>query len=323
MTHNSPKIVFFGTPSFAHRILEALVEAGYMPVAVVTSPSKQKGRGLVVTDPPVKTYAKKEGIPVLQPEKLKDEKFLEELRILRPDIFIVASYGKILPAVLLAIPAHGTSNVHPSLLPKHRGPSPIQTTILAGEKQTGVTIILLDAEMDHGPILSQKELEFPISNFQFQKLHDILANLGGKLLIETIPKWIAGIITPQEQDHEKATYTKLLTKEDGRIDWLKSAEEIDCMVRALNPWPSTWSLLKIPEAKLPESHMGGKRIKILAGYPTDEPSPAPPGTLVKTKNGQLAACTSNNLYVVETLQLEGRHPVKSFNLKNLEDCFLS
>lgn len=303
MMHDSPKIIFFGTPQFSVIILQKLIEADLAPVAVVTAPDKPAGRGQKITSPPAKVYADIHGISVLQPEKLKDEIFLHTLHSLNADMFVIASYGKILPAKLLDIPPKGVVNVHPSLLPRYRGPSPIQGVILAGDKTTGVTLMLTDKDMDHGPILVQQEIE--ISHPTYQQLHDILADLGGKLLVETLPKWITGGITPRDQDHTKATYTKLFTKEDGHIDWSKSAEEIDRMVRALNPWPGTWSY-NIAEVGLP--HMR-KRVKILAGHSTNEPSPMPPGTLIKTKSGQLAACTGRMIYIIEMLQLEGKQKI--------------
>ena len=314
------KIVFFGTPAFAVTILQALIDAHMPPIAIVTAPDKPAGRGRRLSSPPVKELADKRHIPLLQPKKLKDEIFLETLRNYAADIFVIAAYGKILSQTLLDIPPKGVINVHPSLLPQHRGPSPIQSAILAGDNAMGVTLMLTDKEMDHGPILAQQELEFPISNFQFPKLHDELANLGGKMLVNTLPRWIAGEITPQEQEHEKATYTKLLSKEDGHVDWTKSAEEIDRMVRALNPWPGTWSFLNsgIPEVEHPEF----KRVKILAGYPTNEPSSMPPGTLIKTKSGQFAACTKDFLYILEKVQLEGRKPSVPNGFLHLGSAFV-
>src|SRR3989338_5002341 len=270
------KIVFFGTPAFAVTILQALIDAHMPPIAIVTAPDKPAGRGRRLSSPPVKELADKRHIPLLQPEKLKDEIFLETLRNYAADIFVIAAYGKILSQTLLDIPPKGVINVHPSLLPQHRGPSPIQSAILAGDNAMGVTLMLTDKEMDHGPILAQQELEFPISNFQFPKLHHELANLGGKMLVNTLPRWIAGEITPQEQEHKKATYTKLLSKEDGHFDWTKSAEEIDRMVRALNPWPGTWSYMKTfgaPTSDNSVSEVGApkiRRVKILAGRLTHE-----------------------------------------------------
>ena len=200
------KIVFMGTPEFGAIILEKLVKTPYKPILVITAPDKPKGRKQILTPPPVKQTAQKYDIPVEQPEKIGNWKL--KIENLSPDLGIVAAYGQILPKTILDIPKYGFLNVHPSLLPRWRGPSPIQYTILNGDKETGVTIILMNEKMDHGPILAQRELEFSIFNFQFPNLCDKLAELGAKLLIETIPKWINGEITPKPQDESKATYTK-------------------------------------------------------------------------------------------------------------------
>ncbi len=315
MVHNSIKIVFFGTPPFAVIILQKLINAGMSPAAVVTAPDKPAGRGHRLASPPVKELAEKHAIPVLQPEKPKEEAFLKVLRSYGADIFVIAAYGKILSQALLDISPKGTINVHPSLLPRHRGPSPIQSAILSGDNTTGVTLMLTDKEMDHGPIIS--DFKFQISDLKkitYPELHDVLATLGGDLLVQTLPKWITGEITPQEQDHAKATYTKLFTKEDGHIDWTKSADEIDRMVRALNPRPGAWSLINsgcptsgiIPEVGHPEL----LRVKILQGHPTNEFSLEKPGTVTKTKNGHLAASTRDFLFVIDKLQLEGKMPVE-------------
>ncbi|TSC77815.1 MAG: methionyl-tRNA formyltransferase [Parcubacteria group bacterium Gr01-1014_29] len=313
MIHKSPKIIFFGTPQFSVIILQKLIQSGFVPSAVVTAPDKPAGRGQKISRSPVKVLAQSHGIPIFQPEKASDESFLNALNNVKPDVFVIAAYGKILPKKLLDIPLKGTLNVHPSLLPRHRGPSPIQASILTGDKDTGVTLMLTDEKMDHGPIISN--CKFQIANrdeITYRELHDKLANLGGELLVETLPKWIAGEIKPLPQNHEQATYTKLLTKEDGHIDWSKSAEEIDRRVRALNPWPGTWSFMTFgsPTSDYEYSEVGlpkvFKRIKILAGHPTNEPSTAKPGTLLKTKNGQWAACTGDSLFVLETVQMEGK-----------------
>ncbi len=234
------KIVFFGTPRFSVKILESLDEAGLTPSLVITAPDKPKGRKMVLTPPPVKLWAQKYKIKILQP---KDK---EELRIMNNelrnyDLFIVASYGKILPKSILEIPKHGTINVHPSLLPKYRGASPIQSVILNGEKETGTTIMLMNEKMDEGDILTQEKLSKNISNLYFKELEERLADLSGKLLVETIPKWISGEIEPTPQDHSKATYTKMISKKNGEIDWSEPDEKIYNKIRAFTPWPSAYT----------------------------------------------------------------------------------
>ena len=252
------KIVFFGTSAFAVPALEALVASGMSPVAVVTAPDKPAGRGRKMTASPVKAFLTSHvSTPsvdnlILQPEKL-DISFFETIAELKPDFGVVASYGKILPRALLDLFPRGILNIHPSLLPLYRGSSPIQTTILNGDTKTGVTIMLMDEKMDHGPILAQKELTSPPNPLSFvsrggkktyQELHDELAKLGANLLVETLPKYLDGKITPIPQDDAKATYTKMIKKEDGLIDWSRDAEYIERMVRAYNPWPSAYAKLK-------------------------------------------------------------------------------
>lgn len=241
---NFPKIVFFGTPEFAVIILNELKNANLAPILVITRQDAEKGRGLKLSSSPVKLWAKENKIEFWQPENLKNEEFLEKLHGLKADLFVIASYGKILAAELLNIPPFGVINVHPSLLPKYRGPSPIESAILNNEKETGVTIMLVDEKMDHGQILAQQEFAFSISNFQFLKLRDALAELGGKLLIKTIPKWLKKEIKPKEQNHTEATYTQKIKKEDGHINWNEPAKIIEQKVRALNPWPGTFTFWK-------------------------------------------------------------------------------
>ncbi len=210
-------IVFFGTPEFSVKILESLKEAGLMPSLVVTVPDKPKGRKLVLTPPPTKIWAEENDISVLQPTKLKDEDFLNETKKTEWDLFVVASYGKIIPKEILDMPKFGTINVHPSLLPKLRGASPIQSAILTEDK-TGMTIMLMDSEMDHGSILMQKELHTPNWPIKIDELENLMAEIGGQMLVEVIPRWIIGEIEAKEQDHGKATYIDKINKEEAFID---------------------------------------------------------------------------------------------------------
>lgn len=219
MSTATPKlhITFFGTPEFAVDILNELEKAGLSPALVVTNPDKPKGRKLVLTPPPTKVWAEKRGIKVAQPDTLRDGKLLLELRKERWDLFIVAAYGKIIPKEYIDLPLHRTLNVHPSLLPKFRGASPIQSAIIADEKHTGVSIMVLDEEMDHGPVLGQEAYvvkEWP----KVDALERALAQKGGALLARLIPQWIDRTITAVPQEHHLATYTKKITKTDGLID---------------------------------------------------------------------------------------------------------
>jgi methionyl-tRNA formyltransferase len=254
-TCQEPKIVFMGTPEFGAIILEGLINGGHKPILVVTASDKPVGRKQILTPPPVKVVGKKYQILVEQPKKIENCKL--KIENLKPDLIVVAAYNQILPKNILEIPKYGCLNVHPSLLPKYRGPSPIQDTILNGDKKTGVTIILMDEEADHGPILANSKLQITNSKITYRELLKELANLGANLLIETIPKWIKGKIKPKPQDEKKATYTKILTKEDGKINWRESAENIERKIRAFNVWPGTFTFWK----------KNGKllRIKILKG----------------------------------------------------------
>ncbi|MBI2121583.1 MAG: methionyl-tRNA formyltransferase [Candidatus Sungbacteria bacterium] len=246
-------VVFWGTPEFALPALAALFKNGYDIMAVITNPDKPVGRKQLLTSPPTKVWAEKHKIPVFQPNSLEIGNW--KLEIPHADIYIIASYGKIIPKEILNLPRFGAVNIHPSILPCWRGPSPIQYTILNGDMKTGVTIMKTDERMDHGPILAQQE--FPISppearlaksgksqisKLTYKELHNELAKLGAELLMDTLLKWIAGEITPIPQNDAKATYSKILKKDDGRINWKKPAGEIERMVRAFNPWPGTWTL---------------------------------------------------------------------------------
>ncbi|MBI2624659.1 methionyl-tRNA formyltransferase [Candidatus Parcubacteria bacterium] len=234
------RLLYFGTPEFSRIVLEELLKSGFEPAVVITAPDKPVGRKQVMTESPVAAFAKANGVGVLKPEKIKPPEFIEQLRSFESDLIIVAAYGKIIPQAILDIPKHGAINVHPSLLPRWRGASPIPYTILNGDTKTGVTIMLMDAEVDHGPILAQEEIESR-GDETTAALTPKLARIGGRMLAEVIPRWIAGNMKPTEQDHADATFTKILTKEDGRIDWSKGAIEIERQVRAFDPWPGAWT----------------------------------------------------------------------------------
>lgn len=257
------KYIFFGTPQFAATILEKLIAAGYIPTAVVCASDKPVGRKQALTPPHVKEAALRHEILVFQPASMKEENFLAALKNIQPDLFILAAYGKILPKKVLDIPKKGTLNIHPSLLPRWRGASPIQAAILTGDKEMGATIMLMDEEMDHGPILAQKKLapieakksEIKNKKWAYPELAATLATTGAELLIEVLPQWIAGTIKPQEQKHEKATYCPVIKKEDGKIDWSNSAEEIERMVRAFVLWPKAYTFW--------ETKTGKKKISII------------------------------------------------------------
>lgn len=258
--------VFFGTPRFAEIVLRKLIENGMRPAAVICNPDRPVGRKKTITPPPTKLLAQKNNINVLQPEKI-GVTFMDAMRELQPDFFVVAAYAKILPQTLLDIPRLGTLGVHPSLLPKYRGASPIQSVILAGETQTGTTIYLIDEKMDHGPLLAAESL--PLATGEaYLSLEEKLAALGGKLLAKVIPDFLAGKAKPQAQDESQATYTKKFTTDDGFVEPkdLDSAQRGDAekatvilkKINALNPEPGAWTMQE------------GKRIKLLAAEITGD-----------------------------------------------------
>lgn len=243
------KMIFMGTPHFAVSILESLIDGKeYEIVGVITSPDKPVGRKQELTPPPVKTAAQKNSISVLQPERIKNPDFAQKIKDLNPDIIVVAAYGKIIPADILSIPKNGCVNIHASLLPKYRGPAPIQAAIIEGEKETGITIMLMDEKMDTGPTLSQRSIVLDPQETA-ETLHNKLSKLGADLLADTLPKYLRKEIQPQPQDDSLASYCKMITREDGKLIWNKSSKELDRQVRAFTPWPGTFAFYNIQPNK--------------------------------------------------------------------------
>jgi len=285
-----------GTPEFAVPSLRALIESGEEVVAVVTQPDKPKGRGLEIVPPPTKILAEKHRIPVLQPAKIKTEEFFIELKKFNPDLICVAAYGKILPKNILDLPTYDCINVHASLLPKYRGAAPINWAIIRGEKVTGITTMKMDEGMDTGDMLLKKEL--PIDDEDTgETLSEKLSEIGGKLLIETIRLLKEGRLNPIPQDHSQATYAPMLKKEDGKIDWKKSAEEIKNLIRGTLPWPGAYTnlegkLLKIYKARLAEDE--GK-----------------PGEIIKSDSDTLRVATGKGALDILELQIEGAKRLKT------------
>lgn len=244
---SNKKIVFFGTPEFAVIILDELKKAGILPALIVTAPDKPAGRGLALTPPPVKLWATQNSVEFLQPLKLNSD-FTNQLKTKNYQLFLVAAYGQILPKSILNVPEYGVLNVHPSLLPKFRGPTPVESAILAGEKETGVSIMLLDEEVDHGPLLRTASYKLP-ATITAPELEKTLARLGGELLSEIIPAWLAGKIKAEEQDHAKATFTKKITKENGLLDLSAPAEENYRKYLAYYGWPGVYFFIKRKNGK--------------------------------------------------------------------------
>jgi methionyl-tRNA formyltransferase len=237
------KIIFMGTAELSCASLEKLArDEKFSVVAVVTQPDKPKGRELKLTPSPVKILAEKLNLPVLQPLKARDEKFIGELRELKPDLMVVVAYGQILPPTILDLPQFGCLNVHTSLLPKYRGAAPIQWAIADGEPETGVTIVQMDAGLDTGPVLATRRTPI-LPTDDSQILHDRLAQLGAELLGETIPDYVAGKISPQPQPAAGSTYAAKIKKEDGKIVWSQPAVQIWNRLRAFTPWPGAFTFL--------------------------------------------------------------------------------
>jgi len=298
-------IIFMGTPEFGAIILEELIKAGYKPILVVTAPDKPVGRKQILTPPPVKVLAEKYGIEICQPEKIESCKL--KIENCKPDLIIVAAYGQILPKEILEIPKNGLLNVHPSLLPKYRGPAPIQTAILNGDKKTGVTIILMDEKIDHGPIINQRALEIE-KNETATTLQNKLAEFGASLLLETIQKWQKGMLKTYPQDETKATYTKILTREDGRVNWKKTAQALEKEVRAYTLWPESFTSwerrgglifrIKILKTRIQKSTGG-------ISYPIGKTLVVPQNEIGVQCGGGFFPERGEDFLVIERLKMEG------------------
>lgn len=293
------KIVFMGTPDFAAGALEALIKAGYEITAVVTQPDKAKGRSKELQFPPVKECALRHHIPVFQPVKIKTAEAIAELKKFEADIYVVAAFGQILSQEILDIPKFGCLNIHASLLPKYRGASPIQHVIIDGEKETGVTIMQMDAGLDTGDMLYKKTVEIAADD-TFETLHDKLMALGGEAIVEALPLLEKGALTPKKQDSGESCYASLISKSMGEIDFSKAAISIDRLIRGMNPWPSAYTYYR------------GRQLKIWKAVPVSgqeaegSARETQPGTIVKvTKDAFFVACGDGCLQILE-LQLEGK-----------------
>lgn len=293
------KIIFMGTPQFAVPSLEAVAALPDVEIIqVITQPDRPAGRGQTLQPSPVKAKALERGLPVWTPTSLKKSEDIEQLRQLAPDLMVVVAYGEILRQRVLDIPPLGTLNVHASLLPRHRGAAPIVGALLAGETETGVTIMRLDAGMDTGDILTMRSI--PIFPHQDTgTLTPLLAQLGADLLAETIPQWIAGTITPQPQDHSEATATHLIKKEDGNVNWNEPALTIERKIRAYAPWPGTYT------------YWNGTLLKLVEGVAVqfegkmEQPTP---GT-VERHGDTVTVATGDGWLVLQQVQMAGKKPM--------------
>lgn len=295
------KIVFMGTPDFAVGALEAIIKAGHDVIAVVTQPDKAKGRSGSLSFSPVKECALAHGIPVLQPVRIKRPEAVEELKKYEADVFVVAAFGQILSREILDMPRLGCLNIHASLLPKYRGSSPIQWTVINGEEKTGVTIMQMnDRAVDSGDILYQKEIHLDKKETG-ASLFDKLAVLGAEAIVEALPLVEAGKLIPVPQKEEEATRTVMLEKAMGQIDWSKSAVAIERLVRGLNSWPSAYTFYEGKQLKVWEADVAPEPLE-----KEDIPEQVLPGMIVKVEKNRFAvACGEGMLWIV-SLQLEGK-----------------
>ena len=283
-------IVFMGTPDFAAASLEALLKSDDVVVGVVTQPDRPKGRGQVLTPSPVKLLAQREKIPLLQPLKMKDPGFLQTLAGWKPDLIAVTAFGRILPPAVLSLPPRGCINVHGSLLPKYRGAGPIQWAIINGERETGITTMLMDEGMDTGAMLLQEAI--PITDDDTAgTLSPRLAELGGRLLVETIARLKAGTLVPTPQDSSQATMAPLLKKEDGIIDWTLPAVTLANRVRGLAPWPGAYT--SVP---------GGDRWTIWRAQAIPGPATKPPGVVLEVTSEAIHVATGKGVLALLELQ---------------------
>lgn len=292
------RILFMGSPAFAAHPLEALVTAGHTIVAVVTQPDRPSGRDRRLSPPPVKLAAEALGLPVLQPETLRDPAVVAQLATLAPEVGVVAAYGEILRKAVLNLPPLGYLNIHPSLLPLHRGPTPVAGALMAGDQETGVSLMRLDPGMDSGPILAQAVVPLT-ATARAGLLTDSLFRLGAQILVEVLPRYAAGEVVPVAQDHSQASVTRLLRKEDGLIDWALPALVIERIVRAYDPWPGATTSYR------------GQGLRLLAAsvVPTWV-GPEPVGTIVgRTSVGAPLVATGSGALALHEVHLAGRRPM--------------
>ena len=288
------RIIFMGTPEFALPALQALHDSPHILALVVTQPDRPRGRGRKLTPPPVKLAAAELGYPVFQPESVKTEQSLEILREYRPDLFVVVAFGHILPKRLLEMPAMGAVNLHASLLPKYRGPAPIQWAIINGESETGVTSMLMDAGLDTGEILMADKTPIQADDTA-GTLHDRLSRLSADVLKKTLAGFASETIRPMAQNHALATYAPLLKKSDGHLDWSRPAPDLERLIRGLSPWPGAFT------------YWGEKRLNIFRAEVRPQSEDAPPGTVIRAFDNELrVAAGKEALSILEIQGASGR-----------------
>ena len=322
------KYIFFGSSEFAKIVLEKLLQNNLKPVLVVTQPPKPKGRKQILSPSLIQIFAEQEKISCFVPTNLNVEDFIQTIKNLQPDLILLTAYGKIIPSVLLKLPPKGFINLHPSLLPKWRGATPIQSTILADDKEAGVTLFLMDEQIDHGPIIQNTVYSIQYTRITYSELSKQLAEIGADLIIKTIPRWLNGEIIPLPQDESLATYCHKITSEDEKINWQTSAEEIDRKVRALNPNPGVYFECSPAcagrEKKGSERSEGSytlannKIIKIIEGFPLFDSQLSinkNPGGIFEYERKMAIKCNSG-FYIIEKLKPAGKDIMTSESFLN-------
>ena len=301
------RIVFMGTPDFSVPALKALVEAGHQVIAVVTQPDKPKGRGKEVQMTPVKIQAMEYGIPVYQPAKVREASFVEVLKGLEADVYVVIAFGQILPKAVLELPKYGCINIHASLLPKYRGAAPIQWCVIDGERETGITTMMMDVGLDTGDMLEKAVI--PIEEKETGgSLHDKLSMAGGDLILSTLKKLEEGTLVRTPQTDEGTCYAKMLTKSLGDIDWNQGAVSIERLIRGLNPWPSAYTMWNGKTIKIWAADViaGREAADFLSESGVPAETGTAPGTVVCSDKRRLVVCTGGGLLSIRELQMEGK-----------------
>lgn len=294
----SLKIVFAGTPEFALPALDALLASRHRVVAVYTQPDRPAGRGRKLTPSPVKQRALEHGVPVFQPLSLKDAAVQGQLAGLTPDVMVVVAYGLLLPAPVLAIPRHGCINIHASLLPRWRGAAPIQRAILAGDAETGVTIMQMDAGLDTGPMLATVSCPIQADDTS-QGLHDRLAKLGAGALLSTLEQLQTGHLQPRPQAEHGVTYARKIEKSEAPLDWSRPAALLARQVQAFNPWP------------VAQTQFEGRALRVWRAHAQQEAPNATPGTVIKADRGGIRVATGEGVLVLTEVQLPGKKPMSA------------
>lgn len=288
------RVVFMGTPDFSVGTLNALIQAGYEVAAVVTQPDKPKGRGHSIQCTPVKEEAVRHGLRVYQPSKVRDPEFIETMRSIKPDVFVVVAFGQIIPKEILNLAPYGCINVHASLLPKYRGAAPIQWAVLDGEKESGVTIMRMDEGLDTGDMMAKAVVQLDPEETS-GSLFDKLSQVGAELLVQTLKSVEEGTVVYEKQPKESPTpYAGMIRKEMGRIDWNCSAEKLERLVRGLSPWPSAYT------------YLNKKTLKIWKAHVIQEYADAEPGTVIRTDKKEIYVACADRVLCLDEVQLEGK-----------------